>query len=420
MIGALIGDTVGSVYEFHNIKTKEFPLINKYQTLTDDSIMTFAILDCLENNILDDRDIALTYKKWVNAYPNRGYGGMFHRWAISDSLTGYNSYGNGSAMRTSPIGWYSRSEEEVIELATKFSSITHNHPLGIKGAVVTSMCIYYARIGKSKEFIRDYIYNEYPITKELDYDDLVKNYKFNEICNDTVPQALYCFLISKDFIDCLRTTISIGGDSDTLAAISCSVAEAFYKDIDKELIKSVLSKVPSPRMGCETYELLSKFIEKKTLESVYFEEIKENSNVLVVESDDKVNLFHSMSIVPLREYIIYFELKDSIKNKYPDLKIESLNEYDLDYLVNELKKLNMDNLIEIIKKIDNSVSFSDFKKALKDYNNLFSSNKLFLYSNPKDALNYIKENYQEYSGLAEEILNKIYYKNDNTDFIIKI
>lgn len=233
ILGALVGDIAGSKYEFHNIKTKNFKPVDDECYPTDDSIMTIAVWDMWLNNCLDDKEkIIDTFKKWGRKYPNAGYGGQFFYWVLGKNRLPYNSFGNGAAMRISPIGWIANSEEEVKRLSYNVTSVTHDHPEGIKGAEVTAMCIYYARIGKPKGFIRDYIFEQYPEVALLDYNDLVENFKHEEeTCQATLPQALYCFLISNSFEDCLRTTISIGGDCDTTSAISCAIAEAYYKKI---------------------------------------------------------------------------------------------------------------------------------------------------------------------------------------------
>ena len=168
-------------------------------------------------------------------------------------------------MRVSACGWYGNNEEEVIDFATRVTEVTHNHPEGIKGAIVTALCIYYARTGKSKEFIREYAEKKYPIIKDLDYEELRKTYMHEaEICQNTVPQAIYCFLISDSFEDTIRTTISIGGDCDTTAAISGAIAEAFYKnDISDALIKKVKEILPISKNGCNAIEILNNFLEYK-------------------------------------------------------------------------------------------------------------------------------------------------------------
>ena len=263
MLGAIIGDIVGSVYEFNNIKTKEFPLFSEKSNYTDDTVMTLAVLDILQNGYENDKDkIIDTFKKWGRAYPDAGYGSRFFYWVLGYDRDPINSYGNGSAMRVSACAWYGKSEEEVIDLATKLTEVSHNHPEGIKGAVVTALSIYYAKIGKSKEFIKEYVEKEYPKIKELDYEELRKTYVHGpEICQVTVPEAIYCFLISNSFEDCIRTTISIGGDCDTTAAISCAIAEAYYKPFDyNKWLNDIKDRLPKKKKGCNALELIEKFI----------------------------------------------------------------------------------------------------------------------------------------------------------------
>ena len=232
MFGATIGDVVGSRWEFNNIKTKDFELFGKGCYATDDTVMTCAVAEVLANKKQDDKEyIIATLKKWGRRYPHAGYGGHFCGWVLGSDREPYNSFGNGSAMRVSAAGWVGETEDEVKEFSRKVTEVTHNHPEGIKGAEVTAMCIYYARNGKDKNFIKKYVEQYYDLN--FDYEELRKTYTHAaEICQNTVPQAIYCFLISHSFEDCLRTTISIGGDCDTTAAISCAIAEAYYGGCD--------------------------------------------------------------------------------------------------------------------------------------------------------------------------------------------
>ena len=244
ILGAIIGDIAGSKYEFNNIRTKEFSPLDIGCFVTDDSIMTTAVWDMANNQELNDQNkIINRFKKWGKIYPDAGYGCSFIRWVLGNENKPYNSFGNGAAMRVSPIGWIANSEEEVKRLSYNITSVTHNHPEGLKGAEVCAMCVYYARIGKSKEFIKDYVSKYYNL--DFNYENLVQNYYFNETCQETVPQAIYCFLISKDFEDCLKTTISIGGDCDTSAAISCAIAEAYYKYIPDYILDRAYKIIPS-------------------------------------------------------------------------------------------------------------------------------------------------------------------------------
>lgn len=241
MYGAIIGDVVGSRFEFNNHRNKNFELFTKKSEFTDDTIMTIAVLDLLlhEKELLS-KNIVDKIKYYGRKYPS-SYGIKFGYWLNGNSYDSYNSFGNGAAMRVSPIGWMAKNEEQVKEWSKKITEVTHSHPEGIKGAEVTAMCVYYAKNGKSKDFIKNYVGQYYDL--EFNYEDLKKNYYFNETCQNTVPQAIYCFLISKNFEDCLRTSISIGGDSDTLAAISCGIAEAYYFNKNDKGLKKIQKKV---------------------------------------------------------------------------------------------------------------------------------------------------------------------------------
>ena len=262
MIGAIIGDVVGSRFEFNNIKTKNFELIANDSEFTDDSVLTIAVMDIMNSGDISYENCVKTMQKWAKKYPYAGYGSKFVYWKDMNNPRPYNSCGNGSAMRVSAVGWFAKSEEDVIALSRAVTEITHNHPEGIKGAEVTAMCIYKALHGSSKEEIKDYIISKYPEVSNLDYEELRRTYVHGpEICQVTLPQALYCFLISTDFEDCLRTTISIGGDCDTTAAISCAIAEAFYKNIDDSLIKQVRNKLTKEMT--DVIDLASKKVEEQ-------------------------------------------------------------------------------------------------------------------------------------------------------------
>lgn len=254
MLGALIGDIVGSRFEFNNIKTKDFILFTNECTFTDDSLMTLAVAKVLMDKVYNDKNKIIDYFKYYGRKYNVGYGASFFRWLHSDRRDGYNSFGNGAAMRISPVAYVANSEEEVIELSKKITEVTHNHLEGIKGTEVIAMSIYYARLGKSKNDIKEYASKYYNL--DFNYLELVKNYSFDVTCQGTVPQAIYVFLISNDFEDCLRTAISIGGDSDTLACIACSIAEAYY-GIDNSLINKALTYFPK-----ELLDIINEFIDK--------------------------------------------------------------------------------------------------------------------------------------------------------------
>ena len=259
MLGAIIGDIIGSIYEFHNIKTMKFPLFSSDNFYTDDTIMTLAVAEIIQNGYVNDNDkIIDTLKKWGKAYPDSGYGGRFYQWLFGSSRKAYGSFGNGSAMRVSACGWYGNSEEEVRDLATKVTIVTHNHPEGLKGALVVATCIFYARIGKSKAFIKDYIEKFYDI--DFNYEELRKTYKFDATCQGSVPEALYCFLISDSYEETIRTAISIGGDCDTTAAIAGSIAEAFF-GIPDNIKEEALKRIPKAIGDCNPKLVIKKYMD---------------------------------------------------------------------------------------------------------------------------------------------------------------
>lgn len=231
MLGAIIGDIVGSRFEWNNIKSKHFDFLTYRCEFTDDSVMSLAVAQALLYCKGDNTNLsALTVKSMQEVgrpYPNCGYGGMFQQWMYSGDPKPYNSFGNGSAMRVSACGFIAKSVEEAKLLSRRVTEITHNHPEGIKGAEATAVCIFLARDGKNMLEIRDYVNaHYYPMNFTLD--SIRDSYQFNETCQDTVPQAIMAFLESTDFEDAIRNAISIGGDSDTLAAITGGIAEAYY------------------------------------------------------------------------------------------------------------------------------------------------------------------------------------------------
>lgn len=227
MLGAIIGDIVGSVYEWNNIKTKDFPLFSERGFFTDDTVMTIAVADVVMSGGSAD-NFADSMKRLGRLYPNSGYGARFGSWLFSDSREPYNSWGNGSAMRVSPCGWTCKTLEETERVAEISAAVTHNHPEGIKGAQATAAAIFLARAGSNKDSIKAYIEGEYGYDLSRTLDEIRPVYRFNESCQETVPEAIIAFLESTDFEDAIRNAISLGGDSDTLAAITGSIAEAAY------------------------------------------------------------------------------------------------------------------------------------------------------------------------------------------------
>ena len=231
MLGAIIGDIVGSRFEFHNRRNKGFDLFAPRCFPTDDSIMTLAVAGALMEAGEDMEALPGSAVRWMQElgreYPDCGFGGMFRGWIHSDDPQPYNSYGNGAAMRVSPVGFYARSEDEVRRLSHAVTAVSHDHPEGLKGAEATAMAIFLARSGADKAAIRERIERDY-YRIDFTLDEIRPTYQFNETCQNSVPQAMEAFFEAESFEDAIRNAISIGGDSDTIAAIAGGIAEAYY------------------------------------------------------------------------------------------------------------------------------------------------------------------------------------------------
>ncbi|HXF47490.1 MAG TPA: ADP-ribosylglycohydrolase family protein [Burkholderiaceae bacterium] len=228
MLGALIGDLIGSTHEFAGTKVKDFqPLIHPNAQFTDDSVLTCAVAEAL---LADERAqaIARRFKRWGNKYPRCGWGARFREWLWSSTLMPYGSFGNGAAMRVSPAALLARSREEALALAQATAEVTHDHPEGIRGAQATALAIYLALRGEEGNAIRCAVaaFSGYDLTSSVD--EIRPQYRFDETCQGTVPQALTCALEARDFEDAIRNAVSLGGDADTLAAIAGAVAEARF------------------------------------------------------------------------------------------------------------------------------------------------------------------------------------------------
>ena len=235
MIGAIAGDIIGSVYEIYGMKSTEFKLFKPASRFTDDTVLTVAVADC----ILHDKDYATTFKQYARKYPYAGFGGMFLSWVSSDSLLPYNSFGNGSAMRVSPVGFAFDTMEKVLAETKRSAEVTHNHPEGIKGAQAVASAIYLARHGYSKEAIRDHIEENFDYDLKRTLNEIRPSYTFDETCQGSVPESIIAFLESSDFEDAVRKAISLGGDSDTMACIAGGIAQAYYKVIPDYIVDTV-------------------------------------------------------------------------------------------------------------------------------------------------------------------------------------
>ena len=269
MIGAIIGDIAGSVYEFSSIKTKDFPLFGDWKgrrcRFTDDSAMTLAVAGALLE--ASGEDLEACAVRWMQKigrrYPDAGYGGTFIRWLQAEEPAPYHSYGNGSAMRVSPVAWAAGSLEEALRYSDAVTAVTHDHPEGLKGARAAAACVYLARTGASKEAIRDHVREYYYPLKET-LAEIRPGYSFDVTCQGAVPQAIQAFLEAESFEDAIRNAISLGGDSDTQAAIAGSIAAPFF-GVPRAMREKALTFLPEDLKAIlEAFE--ARFGAEKTLD----------------------------------------------------------------------------------------------------------------------------------------------------------
>lgn len=249
MLGAIIGDVVGSIYEFDNIHTKDFPLFDECSMYTDDTVCTIALADCLMN----DGNPVEYLQDYCKKYPSMSYGAMFNEWIYLKDPKPYHSFGNGAAMRVSSVAFAFDDLEKIGWKAVEYTQITHNHKYGIEGALCVCKAIHFAKTALDKSFIVDLLMEYYPTFDLSETVDSIRTwYKFNETCQGTVPQALICVLYSTDFEDAIRNAVSIGGDSDTLACIVGAIAQAYYKKIPDWIIQETMNRIPVPFIGIIT------------------------------------------------------------------------------------------------------------------------------------------------------------------------
>jgi len=240
MIGAIAGDIIGSVYERHPIKTIDFPLFQSKCRFTDDSVLTIAIASA----ILEQMDYGTTLKAFGRKYPNCGYGHAFKEWLEARESHPYQSWGNGAAMRVSPIGFAYSDIDHVLDEAKRSAEVSHNHPEGIKGAQATALAVFLAHHGESKENIRKEIMRRFGYNLQRTIKNIRPHYRFDASCQGTVPEAIIAFLDAEDYVETIRNAISLGGDSDTLACIAGGIAEAFYHQIPGDILKTACSLLP--------------------------------------------------------------------------------------------------------------------------------------------------------------------------------
>jgi ADP-ribosylglycohydrolase len=245
MLGAIAGDVIGSVHEGSRTKTKVFPLLTLESRFTDDTVLTVAVADCL----LHGRDYVDGLHDWFHAYPNAGYGGTFWLWASSRRREPYRSWGNGSAMRVSPVAYVGTTLEEVLAEAKRSAEVTHDHEEGIRGAQATAAAIFLARTGGTKEQIRQYIEKQFDYFLDETLDELRPTYQFDASCQWSVPQSIIAFLESTGYEDAVRNAISLGGDADTMACIAGAIAEAHYGGVPAAIAEPVLARLDDRLRG---------------------------------------------------------------------------------------------------------------------------------------------------------------------------
>lgn len=255
--GAICGDIIGSLYEWHRTKDYNFKLCTKFSRFTDDTVCSIAVADAIVSGISFENKL----QEWCRKYPNAGYGGKFRQWILSETPMPYGSYGNGSAMRVSSVGAIATSVDDCLELAAKSANVTHSHPEGIKGAQAVALAIYYSLEGKSKDFIKEELERRFEYNLSRDYDEIQKDYRFQVSCQKSVPEAIIAFLISKDYESAVRYAVAYGGDADTQAAIAGSIAAAFYGEIPENILNECNAKL-SDEMKKVVYNL-DKSIEEK-------------------------------------------------------------------------------------------------------------------------------------------------------------
>ena len=235
MIGAIAGDIIGSVYEGRPIKTKDFPLFHRRCRFTDDSVLTIAVAKA----ILEGSSYLEAIREIGRQYPNAGYGAFFIHWLFSEHPEPYKSWGNGSAMRVSPVGFAFGSVEKVLDEAKKTAEISHNHPEGIKGAQATALAVFLARTSRDKECVRREIEEKFGYDFERSLEEIRSWYHFDPSCQGTVPEAIIAFLESTSYEDAVRNAVSLGGDSDTLACIAGGIAHAYYGAVPEPILSNV-------------------------------------------------------------------------------------------------------------------------------------------------------------------------------------
>ncbi len=240
MLGAIAGDIIGSVFEGSGRKETDFPLLSARSTFTDDTVLTIAVAVV----VLEGGDYATTLRRCGRRYPHRGYGGSFYEWLHDDSREAYNSWGNGSAMRVSPVGFAAETVEDVLSEAHRSAAVTHNHPEGVRGAQATALAVFLARNGAGKSELRHELTEQFGYDLDRSVEEIRPGYAFDVSCQGSVPESIICFLDSSDLEGAIRLAVSLGGDADTMACIAGGIAEAFYGGVPEVIEAEVRNRLP--------------------------------------------------------------------------------------------------------------------------------------------------------------------------------
>lgn len=341
MYGAILGDIIGSPFEFdRGDKTKDFKLFSRRSHFTDDSVMTLAVCEALlkvgqDATVKEIEDTVISsMQSWGRRYPHEGYGGYFRRWLTARHPEPYNSFGNGSAMRVSAAGWLYDSLEKTRVVAKATANVTHNHPEGIKGAEATASAIFMARNGSSKEEIKKYIENEFHYDLNRTLDEIRPSFHMDETCQKTVPEAIIAFLEARDFEDAIRNAVSLGGDTDTLGAITGSIAEAYF-GISETLISECINRINKDmRDVVDAFYSLVREVDSPNTNQM----IEKAINQYYVHNDKEgMILFIDMMINTMKqggEFIVPYITKNSFLSKE---QINSINIGDIFTLDHDVK-----------------------------------------------------------------------------------
>lgn len=372
MLGAIFGDIVGSAYEWDNVKTKDFPLSTSKTRYTDDSVMTLAVAQWLMDDAgHTEKGLVRIMQGFGRRHSKAGYGSRFMEWIQSKDPQPYNSWGNGSAMRVSPVGLYASSLEEALELARISASVTHNHPEGIKGAMAVAECVFWNKdrnhglwsLESTKEVLKNTIQEKYGYDLNRTLDEIRPHYKFDVSCQGSVPEAIIAFLESESLEDCVRNAVSIGGDSDTIAAIACSIFAANKEGWDESLVlpfqlyltadlrttMDCFEELVSPRKPIRnSYRVMD-----RVYAGEYPRELDEKKSIEKIKQFERFGITHYIDLTEEGEFSPYATMLDSkvrhirfpIKNMSAPLTIESVKE--LISQINEILKENDSNKVYI-------------------------------------------------------------------------